>query len=142
MDAKLNGGPAFPTLAVVGDTALSEGGLTVRDCFAAAAMQGICASGPMIADDVIAQEAYAIADAMLAARASGAQPVQPATDADGWIAWYGGKSPAGQDTNVEVVLRSGDVCGGLAGGFYWKWHRDGREGSDIVRYRVVREAKP
>lgn len=74
MDAKLNGGPAFPTLAVVGDTALSEGGLTVRDYFAAAAMQGICASGPMIADDVIAQEAYAIADAMLAARASGAPP--------------------------------------------------------------------
>ena len=68
MDAKLNGGPAFPTLAVVGDTALSEGGLTVRDYFAAAAMQGICASGPMIADDVIAQEAYAIADAMLDAR--------------------------------------------------------------------------
>lgn len=44
------------------------GGATLRDYFAAAAMQGICASGPMIADDVIAQEAYAIADAMLAAR--------------------------------------------------------------------------
>ena len=35
MDAKLNGGPAFPTLAVVGDTALSDGGLSVRDYFAA-----------------------------------------------------------------------------------------------------------
>ena len=68
MEAKPNGGPAFPSLRELGDIATTDDGMSLRDYFAAAAMQGICASGPMIANDVIAQEAYAIADAMLDAR--------------------------------------------------------------------------
>ena len=60
-----NGGPAFP----VGSGDMRDPvGMSLRDYFAAAAMQGICASGPMITDDVIALEAYSIADAMIKAR--------------------------------------------------------------------------
>lgn len=48
----------------------TEEGMTLRDYFAAKAMQGICASGPSIGttNKVIATEAYQIADAMLEAR--------------------------------------------------------------------------
>ena len=87
-----NGGPAFPmqepqaihTYAVAAIDGITDpderdraymkaraeavGGATLRDYFAAAAMQGICASGPMITDDVIALEAYSIADAMIKER--------------------------------------------------------------------------
>lgn len=150
MDAKLNGGPAFPTLAVLGDKALSEGGLTVRDAFALAVLPTAWREfyREWLQDDSrdddfdgreVAWHAYVVADAMLAARASGAQPAQPAPDADGWIVWYGGTNPAGQDANVEVVLRSGRVVAGLAARFFWD-RRD--TPGDIVRYRVVREAKP
>ena len=60
-----DGGPAFP----VGSGDMRDPvGMSLRDYFAAAAMQGICASGPMITDDVIALEAYSIADAMIKAR--------------------------------------------------------------------------
>lgn len=104
MEAKLNGGPAFPTLAVVGDTALSDGGLTVRDYFAAKAMPAlihasttvdgddeeafvfahVCGLGETLSGtydgrvvtwaERLALDSYALADAMLAARASGEQP--------------------------------------------------------------------
>ena len=45
-------------------------GMALRDYFAAKALQGICASGPgpQITDDIIAREAYNLADAMLKAR--------------------------------------------------------------------------
>ena len=65
------GGPAFPC-----DRILQEGqvicsdGMTLRDYFAAKAMQGICASGPgtYMTNDRIAAEAYDLADTMLKAR--------------------------------------------------------------------------
>lgn len=67
--------PAFPTLAVVGDTALSEGGVTMRDYFAAKAMaaylrpSGTGQTWAQRADfDYIAETAYLAADAMLRAR--------------------------------------------------------------------------
>ena len=47
---------------------ITHAGMTLRDYFAAKAMQGICASGPDISNPVIAAEAYALADAMLKAR--------------------------------------------------------------------------
>jgi hypothetical protein len=80
MDKKNDGGPAFPTLAVLGDRALSEGGLTVRDYFAAKALPGLIgrvwnADGKLSGDEVIAlwaQSAYAMADAMIAEREKGA----------------------------------------------------------------------
>lgn len=71
------GGPAFPGQwydfqPCTGDQVVREqwSGMTLRDYFAAKAMQGYCAmdgSFDCNADD-IAADAYAIADAMLAAR--------------------------------------------------------------------------
>lgn len=79
MSARDNGGPAFPYSSLAPDNIAGgmsqtmyadNEGMTLRDYFAAKAMQGICASGPghHITDNVIAREAYSIADAMLAAR--------------------------------------------------------------------------
>lgn len=72
--SKNNGGPAFPTLAVMGDIAASEGGMTLRDYFAAKAMQGAMASfingipANAETDTQLAKASYLIADAMLAER--------------------------------------------------------------------------
>jgi hypothetical protein len=72
-----DGGPAFPVVTPIdGLGRLAAGypfpheGMTLRDYFAAKAVQGICASGPAKSwsDDAIAREAYQIADAMLRAR--------------------------------------------------------------------------
>ena len=68
------GGPAFPALPITresnGELIYQSAGLTMRDYFAAKAMQGICASGPgnHMTNDRISAEAYDIADAMLKAR--------------------------------------------------------------------------
>ena len=64
MSADTNtGGPAFPY-------GTAYAGMTLRDYFAAKAMQGICASGPTSdwSNTRIAVEAYEMADAMLKAR--------------------------------------------------------------------------
>ena len=71
-----NGGPAFP-LAHLTDTkdgpaVLVHRGMTLRDYFAAKAMQGMCSSDAHCVDgwahSDIAAQAYQIADAMLRAR--------------------------------------------------------------------------
>ena len=62
------GGPAFPVPGLHrGDY---NNGMTLRDYFAAKAMQGICASGPTNewSNSRLAAEAYDLADAMLKAR--------------------------------------------------------------------------
>ncbi len=73
MDAKHNGGPAFPHLRryVAPDTyePIAEGGMTLRDWFAGQALAGIMTNpddlnGAMDA----ALIAYGVADAMLEAR--------------------------------------------------------------------------
>ena len=62
-----DGGPAFPHEFKFGDgTAERHKGMTLRDYFAAKAMQGLIGNGDWLRD--AAAEAYAIADAMLAAR--------------------------------------------------------------------------
>ena len=69
-----NGGPAFPVghpeMAMQGQSVKETQGMTLRDYFAAKAMQGICAHpdnwGLLGAN--MAKEAYIIADQMLAAR--------------------------------------------------------------------------
>ena len=64
---KLNdGGPAFPIASqVFGDFA----GMTLRDYFAAAAMQGMLSSEAMrIYDPDLAEESYRAADAMIKER--------------------------------------------------------------------------
>lgn len=63
------GGPAFPHI----DSGCGrfEAGMTLRDYFAAKAMQGMMADGQvlkLVGDSELAKAAYAIADVMLKAR--------------------------------------------------------------------------
>lgn len=66
--SKSTGGPAFPVPGLHEDESFN--GMTLRDYFAAKALQGLCAD-PNTADakraDLVA-ECYELADAMLAAR--------------------------------------------------------------------------
>jgi len=71
-----DGGPAFPALVVEGacdGIGSKEGvwhypGMTLRDYFAAKAMQALIPSGQSIDSMKYAESAYALADAMLKAR--------------------------------------------------------------------------
>lgn len=69
--SKETGGPAFPELGNIGNNSdwQSESGMTLRDYFAAKAMQGELASGTAsVYLESIATRSYAIADAMLRAK--------------------------------------------------------------------------
>jgi hypothetical protein len=63
---KDTGGPAFPTMLY--EHGGESDGMTLRDYFAAKAMQGLLASTKTNSAQVIAKDAYIIADAMLAER--------------------------------------------------------------------------
>lgn len=69
-----DGGPAFPHVPDgAGDKWNTwDTGMTLRDYFAAKAMQGICAHQDTwgLMDDEIVKKAYALADNMLRARGS------------------------------------------------------------------------
>lgn len=76
--SKVNdGGPAFPLvkqkIGYHADVVKDSEGLSIRDYFAANVIAGICASGPTrdFTNEILAREAYAIADAMLKERAKG-----------------------------------------------------------------------
>jgi hypothetical protein len=58
--------PAFPAMHY--DLADNEHGLTMRDYFAAKAMQGLLASDVNAPLDTFAKQAYIVADAMMEAR--------------------------------------------------------------------------
>lgn len=60
-----DGGRAFPRTS---DAYGPEFGMSLRDYFAAKAMQGVLCSGSQWPDQKIAELAYAMADAMLVAR--------------------------------------------------------------------------
>jgi hypothetical protein len=62
------GGPAFPTAEIFHDGVVYTGGMTLRDYFAAKAMQSICNVWPRITPESAAKTAYEFADAMLRAR--------------------------------------------------------------------------
>lgn len=67
MNAPKDGGPAFPhhfTQDSIGDCV----DMTLRDYFAAMAMQGFCAGPDMQSMGDVANDAYAMADWMLKAR--------------------------------------------------------------------------
>ena len=69
MSNKDTGGPAFPTMQY--EHGGDEDGISMRDYFAAKALQGMFASGNLELRDtneIIAEAAYKIADAMLKAR--------------------------------------------------------------------------
>jgi hypothetical protein len=67
---KDTGGPAFPTTTANYDDYAGEVGMTLRDYFAAMAMQGYLGwpKAPTHSEKLIAGWAYAQADAMLAER--------------------------------------------------------------------------
>lgn len=69
--SKDNGGPAFGGLQQVGDVAMRDGGISIRDYFAAKAMQGMIAAVGYHRGEVdfMAESAYDCADAMLLERA-------------------------------------------------------------------------
>lgn len=68
-----DGGPAFPQRSVDEDGNLYQRGMTLRDYFAAKAMQGLLASSKYDVDEeATASDAYIIADFMLKARNSDA----------------------------------------------------------------------
>ena len=74
MSAPNDGGSAFPRAVFAKDAAAITGGMTLRDYFAAKAMQGLLASDAEHGHaeeqifQVIADVAYQMADAMLAER--------------------------------------------------------------------------
>lgn len=62
-------GPAFPSTRKVGSVELTDGGMTLRDYFAAKAMEGLLSSPTDPSSAKAAAEwSYEMADAMLAAR--------------------------------------------------------------------------
>jgi hypothetical protein len=73
----MNGGPAFPRAGKewgnqAWTEAMAEDGMTLRDYFAAKAMQGLVenANWRGMPEDALAKAAYSMADAMLKARKS------------------------------------------------------------------------
>ena len=62
------GGPAFPTEVVTTNDGWIHSGMTLRDYFAAKAMQGFQEQWVYDNSDEIASKAYKMADAMLKAR--------------------------------------------------------------------------
>jgi len=70
MSHKHTGGPAFPTEAydLKRQTLVREEGMTLRDFFAAEAMQGMMVDVEQPRCDYIAEVAYKMADEMLKAR--------------------------------------------------------------------------
>jgi hypothetical protein len=71
MSNKLDGGPAFPFTAECDETAFNQvlsTGMTLRDYFAAKAMQALLQRG--YAQDDATKRAYNTADSMLKARQS------------------------------------------------------------------------
>lgn len=71
--SKDTGGPAFPHAKGVGDTWIEDGGMTLRDYFAAKAMLGQLSYGRCrdMSPDAIAEFSYEYADAMLSEREKG-----------------------------------------------------------------------
>jgi hypothetical protein len=66
----MNNPPAFPVSFKWGDELSEYNGMTLRDYFAAKAMQGLMGWSTRVGcpDEAIAHDAYALADAMLKAR--------------------------------------------------------------------------
>jgi hypothetical protein len=62
-----NGGSAFPVQGMD----MQDCGMTLRDYFAAKAMQGFAGGGGYDKWEYLTQDAYAVADAMLKARGVG-----------------------------------------------------------------------
>ena len=72
MEKQKHGGPAFPNSRHVGELTVVDGGMTLRDYFAAKALQSIIletgVSGSNGGKSIDSSKAYGYADAMLEAR--------------------------------------------------------------------------
>jgi hypothetical protein len=70
MTDKQTGGAAFPQFVLSNGGACVEGGMNLRDYFAAKAMQGLMGWSTRVGcpDEALAHDAYALADAILKAR--------------------------------------------------------------------------
>ena len=70
--SKKDGGPAFPAVTDIAfeSTTYTESGMTLRDYFAAAAMQGMLSNGSLLigTGKTTAVRAYGYADAMITER--------------------------------------------------------------------------
>lgn len=62
------GGPAFPFFQEWANERVGSDGMTLRDYFAAKAMQGLLTDPSYIPPEQVAKASYLLADAMLAAR--------------------------------------------------------------------------
>ena len=139
MNARDNGGPAFPLSFYDADgDRLTNSGMTLRDYFAAKAMQGYLAAPDCGLDmEEVAAFSYKMAGHMLAAReAADAAEHAAMQDADGWIEWKGGEQPVSLETLVNIKTR----CGAVAQMLAWEcdWRHNG-DNTDIIAYRVVQE---
>ena len=114
--------------------------IELRDYFAGKALQGIMSDTGVNGYGfdswaellgTVAEDAYALADAMLAAREAG----KPKEDGDGWIEWDGGECPVDSDMRVEVEMFSGETEIQPANQF--RWNKAGYLG-DIIAYRVLK----
>ena len=72
MEKQKHGGPAFPNSRHIGELTIVDGGMTLRDYFAAKALQSIIletgVSGSNGGKSIDSSKAYDYADAMLEAR--------------------------------------------------------------------------
>lgn len=146
MSCRNDGGPAFPVPGLQHDETFN--GMSIRDYFAAKVMAAILAgrnidkNGFLHCD--VAEDAYAYADAMLAAREA-VKPVEKSAvvrqsevvqtaDADGWIEWKGVEYPVPVGTRVNVRFADGtesyqDTVQSLI------WQHIG-DGGDIIAYKL------
>lgn len=69
MSGKDNGGPAFPFEGGMNNNHQPNYGMTLRDYFAAKAMQSMLSTGEIQDGTKVADAAYFYADAMIAGRA-------------------------------------------------------------------------
>lgn len=118
--------------------------IELRDYFAAKAMQGFITAlgnptGVVPVDDGrVAERAYEVADAMLAAREPKCAAEKFEFD-DGWIEWKGGECPVAAHTHVEVKFQDGEFNAAMpACAWTWKHFPDGY---NIIAYRIVQEGE-
>ena len=75
MEKQKHGGPVFPNGKKVGDVEITEGGMTLRDYFAAKALQSIIREQGLSRTEggktIDSRNAYGYADAMIAERNKG-----------------------------------------------------------------------
>lgn len=135
-----NSGPAFPATTEHGFNS-GEPGMTLRDYFAAKAMQGCLTAkyASTYRPETWAKDAYVMADAMLKARAAIAEAesalAAPQPSYDDWIPWKGGECPVERRAVVMVRGKNGEVDTDKA--HFYDWHHTGSS-IDIVAYRVVK----